>query len=170
MAQIRVGILTVSDRSAEGSRPDTAGPLVEKKCRELGWLIQVQDIVADDIEKISSLLIKWSDELLCNLILTVGGTGFTERDNTPEATRLVIDKNAPGLSEGMRFYSFQITPHALLSRGISGIRNKTLIINLPGSPKAATENLEFIAPVLPHAISLIIGDLNSEEGHSKTYY
>lgn len=161
---LRVGILTISDRSSRGVRADASGPALEDQIVRHGWEIAQTDIVPDDFEIIKNKLILWVDEGL-DLILTTGGTGFGPRDITPEATQAVIDRPAPGLAEAMRLASLEITPHAMLSRAVAGIRDQTLIVNLPGSPKAATENLAVILPVLPHAAQLLQGDPGSEAGH-----
>jgi molybdopterin adenylyltransferase len=167
---MRVGVLTISDRSARGERRDDSGPLVAEIVAGALSNSEVvhSDIVPDDHEAISRTLIAWSDGGDIDLILTAGGTGFAPRDVTPEATRAVIDREAPGLAEAMRAASLQITPHAMLSRGVCGIRRRTLIVNLPGSPKAVRENLAVILPVLPHAVELLRGDPASEEGHRFT--
>jgi len=138
--KIKVGVLTVSDRSFQRERKDESGPTIRRLILEnLDAEIAGEGIVPDEIDVIASKLLEWCDEKGLDLILTTGGTGFSPRDLTPEATGKVIGRVAPGFSEAMRIDGFKKTPHALLSRGISGIRGKTLIINLPGSPKAVTE-------------------------------
>ncbi len=122
-------------------------------------------ILPDEKKEVADLLAKWADRGDLDLILTTGGTGFASRDITPEATLLVIDRQAPGLAEAMRAASQQLTPHAMLSRSAAGIRKRTLIVNLPGSPKGAVENLDVIAPVLPHAAQLLREDPEAEQGH-----
>jgi molybdopterin adenylyltransferase len=166
MAIVRCGILTVSDRSSRGERPDSSGPVIAAILSAAGWQIQRQAIVPDELDKISSVLVDWCDSGDVDLIITTGGTGFSRRDVTPEATQSVIEKLAPGIAEGMRAESMKKTPHAMLSRGIAGIRKYSLIINLPGSPKAVAENLQFVLPVLNHAVDLIKNDPGSEDGHS----
>jgi molybdopterin adenylyltransferase len=169
MDKPRVGILTVSDRSARGEQDDASGPVIRSFVEErLKWTIDAQQIVPDERETIRKTLIAWCDELRLNVIFTTGGTGFAPRDVTPEATRDVIEREAPGLAEAMRADSLQKTPHAMLSRAVCGIRGSTLIINLPGSPKAVRENLDTIAPALPHAIDLLRDAPNTEAGHSRT--
>lgn len=162
---IRIGILTVSDRSASGQRVDTSGPSLAEALRSLGWEIQKMEIVPDEREAIQKTLITWSDEGNLDVILTTGGTGFSPRDVTPEATQAVIERLAPGLAEAMRQSSLVVTPHAMLSRALAGIRKRTLIVNLPGSPKAAVENLQVILPVLPHAVQLLTEDPHAEADH-----
>lgn len=165
MVTLRVGILTVSDRSARGQRPDASGPALKEKIISLGWLVSETGLVPDDLAAIQAVLAKWADGFALDVILTTGGTGFAPRDITPEATQAVIERPAPGLVEAMRAASLQITPHAMLSRGAAGIRGRTLIVNLPGSPRAALENLDVILPVLPHAIQLLREDEAAEASH-----
>lgn len=152
-----VGIITVSDRSSKGEREDLSGPEIRKWAEEKGYTVIEQTVVPDEYELIRNKIIEMSDNKP-DLILTTGGTGFAPRDVTPEATLSVIDRTAPGFAETMRARSLAITDHAMLSRAASGIRKKSLIINLPGSPKAVRENLAFIEKAIPHAIDL----LNSE--------
>ncbi len=153
----RVGVLTVSDLGSRGEREDTAGKALRDILDEMGWAVERYDIVPDEKEIIASRLRQWCDEGELHLILTTGGTGFAERDVTPEATLGVLEKRAPGLSEAMRAAGAQKTPMAILSRGISGIRGRTLIINLPGSRKGAIESLEAVREALPHAIDVLLG-------------
>jgi molybdopterin adenylyltransferase len=162
---MRFGVLTISDRSFRGERPDLSGPVLINLITLSGNLVEKNTIVPDELELIQNKLIEWADSGILDVILTTGGTGFAPRDITPEATRSIIDRFTPGLDEAMRFNSLKITPHAMLSRAISGIRKKTLIINLPGSPKAVTENFQFISPVLVHAINLLQDDPLAEKGH-----
>lgn len=160
-----VGILTISDRGARGDYDDRSGPLIaEIISSRTPWTIERQEIVADDTSLIAEQLMAWC-ELGVHLILTTGGTGFAPRDVTPEATRLVIERETPGIAEALRAESLRVTKHAMLSRGVAGIRGQTLIVNLPGSPKAVRENLEVLLPVLPHALELITGSSGSEAGH-----
>jgi molybdopterin adenylyltransferase len=165
--RIKVGILTISDRSSRGERPDLSGPALSARVQELGWIVSLASIVPDEITEIKNVLLDWCAQGL-SLILTTGGTGFTPRDVTPEATLAVLEKVAPGLSEAMRNDSLKMTPHAMLSRAIAGIRGSTLIINLPGSPKAALENFSTVIPIIPHAVELLSNDPNSEAGHIHT--
>ncbi len=161
----RVGILTVSDRSSRGERADESGPLLRQMVERRGWSVERASIAPDDSPSIQAVLIDWADKAHLDLVLTTGGTGFAPRDVTPEATRAVIERQAPGLAEAMRAASLLKTPHAMLSRAVCGIRGRTLIVNLPGSPKAARENLETILPALPHAIALLQESPDSERGH-----
>ena len=163
---IRVGILTISDRSARGERPDIGGPLIaEIISRQLGWECSLTAVVPDDVDQIRETLIHWADQRQAALILTTGGTGFALRDVTPEATRAALEREAPGIPEALRAASLTITQHAMLTRQVAGIRKQTLIINLPGNPKAVRENLEVLIPVLPHALELLGNDPNAEVGH-----
>jgi len=162
---IRFGILTLSDRSSRGERPDSSGPALARLIEAHGWIVTRQSILPDEEAAIRDILADWADEAELDVILTTGGTGFSPRDVTPEATRAVIERDAPGLAEAMRAASLQITPHAMLSRVVAGIRKKTLIINLPGSPKGAVENLQVVMPVLSHAIQLLREDPESETSH-----
>jgi molybdenum cofactor synthesis domain-containing protein len=130
-----------------------------------GWSVVKQSLLPDDESAIRQILISWADSGEMDVILTTGGTGFSPRDVTPEATRAVIDREAPGLAEAMRAASLKVTPHAMLSRIVTGIRKKTLMVNLPGSPKGAVENLQVIIPVLPHAVQLLHEDPASESTH-----
>jgi molybdenum cofactor synthesis domain-containing protein len=152
---IRVAILTISDRSSRGERPDTSGPALAELVKSQEWQVVGQEIVSDDLESIKEKFQKWSDSGETDVILATGGTGFARRDVTPEATRAIVERLTPGLDEAMRSASLQITPHAMLSRAVSGIRKQTLIINLPGSPKGATENLQVVLPALEHAVHLL---------------
>ena len=163
--KIDIGILTVSDRASRGEYKDISGPLMAQLIGDqTQWHITHQATVGDEMDSIKSILFSWCDQGVA-LILTTGGTGFAPRDLTPEATRLVIEKEAPGIVEALRSESMKITKHAMLSRAIAGIRDQTLIINLPGSPKAVKENLLFLIPILPHALELISGSTGSEAGH-----
>ena len=162
---IRFGILTLSDRSSRGERPDSSGPALISLIQAEGWLLVKQALLPDDESAIREILTDWADSGEMDIILTTGGTGFSPRDVTPEATRAVIEREAPGLAEAMRTTSLKVTPHAMLSRIVTGIRKKTLIINLPGSPKGAVENLQVITSVLPHAVQLLREDPASETSH-----
>ena len=164
---IRVGIMTLSDRAYQGEYQDQSGPLIRQIIQERlpGGQVHLEAVLPDDFQTIKNGLIKWCDDAQMDLILTTGGTGFTPRDVTPEATKAVIEREAPGLAEAMRAASLRVTPHAMLSRAVAGIRGRTLIVNLPGSPKAVRENLETILPALPHAIALLQEDPSHTADH-----
>lgn len=162
---IRVAILTVSDRSARGEREDASGPALAAAVAEQGWQVVEQAIVPDDQSAIQQQLVHWCGLGSMDVVLTTGGTGFSPRDVTPEATAAVIERSAPGLAEAMRADSLKVTAHAMLSRAAAGIRGRTLIVNLPGSPKGALENLRTIQAVLPHAVELLQEKPSAETGH-----
>ncbi len=154
---ITVGVLTISDGSARGLRQDTSGEVIRSMVTNLPESeVRAGAIIPDERPLIESTLREWCDEKRLNLVLTTGGTGLAPRDVTPEATRAVIEREAPGIAEAMRAESLKHTPFGMLSRGVTGVRGRTLIINLPGSPKAVKECLECILPVLPHAINLLV--------------
>lgn len=155
----RVGIITASDKGSKGQREDLSGASIEKIVKSKGYKVERKIILPDEKELLSNEMVYMSDELDIELILTTGGTGFSARDNTPEATEAVIDRPTPGISEAMRYHSLQITPRGMLSRGISGIRkNKSLIINLPGSEKAVKETLEYIIDSITHGLDIMLGN------------
>jgi molybdopterin adenylyltransferase len=162
---LRFGILTCSDRSSRGERPDLSGPALADFVTARGWQVARAQIVPDDLDVLRTTLSAWADGGGLDVILTTGGTGFSRRDVTPEATGLVIDRPAPGLAEAMRQESRLVTPHAMLSRAVAGIRGRVLIINLPGSPRAALENLQVVLPVLEHAVELLMEDPDAEKHH-----
>ncbi len=162
---IRFGILTISDRSSRGEREDASGPELARLIRAQNWSIAREKILPDEELDIRAILKEWADSGEVDVILTTGSTGFAARDVAPEATRAVIQKDAPGLAETMRAESLKKTPHAMLSRAVAGIRGRTLIINLPGSPNGAVENFQIILPVLPHAAQLLKDDPSSESSH-----
>ena len=153
----KAAVLTVSDRSFQGLRPDEAGPLVAELLMEAGYEVTYTQIVPDEKPRIEAALRQWCDRVPVDLIITTGGTGFSPRDVTPEATIAVCQRLTPGIPEAMRYASMQITPRAMLSRASAGIRGKTLIVNLPGSPKAARENLEAVLPALAHGLEMLTG-------------
>ncbi len=157
--KFKTAILTISDRGSRGERQDLSGPALNERLAEDGqFQVVLEKIVSDEPAEIEAALIQWSDQQVVDLILTTGGTGFSPRDLAPEATSAVIERPAPGFAEVMRAESLKITPHAMISRAVSGIRKSTLIINFPGSPKAARECLGFILPALPHALLKLAGD------------
>lgn len=155
-------VITVSDKCSTGERVDTSGPAVAEMLREAGFEVVYTSIVPDERHEISAEIIKCEYEVDSDLIITTGGTGLSKRDVTPEATRDVIDREIPAITQAMLYYSMQITPRAMLSRAVAGVRNDGLIINLPGSEKAARENLSAVIGVLDHALKMIAG-----EGHGK---
>ncbi len=157
----KVGILTISDKASKNERVDESGKVIKEIVKDVGYDVNYYNIIPDEIEDIKAELIKCSDELKCDLLLTTGGTGFSKRDVTPEATLQVMTRNAFGISEAIRAYSMTITKRAMLSRAVSVIRNDTLIINLPGSPKAVKESLEYIINELDHGLKILKG-LDSE--------
>lgn len=152
-----VGIITVSDKGSRGERVDASGPAIEEMITKIGGRVGKYVIVPDEKQEIKDAIIEMSDKLGLELVLTTGGTGFSQRDVTPEATLEVIERNVPGIPEAMRARSLQVTPKAMLSRAQAGIRKSTLVINLPGSPKGVRENLEVILPALKHGIEILTG-------------
>ena len=153
----KAAVLTVSDRSFRGERPDAGGPLVVEILKNAGYAVTETAIVTDEKGRIEAALRQWCDREPVDLIVTTGGTGFAPRDVTPEATLAVCDRLTPGIPEAMRYASMQVTNRALLSRAAAGIRKGTLIVNLPGSPKAAMENLEAVLPALAHGLEMLSG-------------
>lgn len=154
----KVGILVLSDKGSRGEREDLSGPAIEACLSSDKFMVIYKNIIPDDIARIKAELCYISDELQPNLILTTGGTGFSQRDVTPEATREVVERLAPGISEAIRYFGMQKTPKAMLSRAVAGIRKTTLIINLPGSVRGVKESLEIVLPVLDHALDILSGD------------
>lgn len=157
-------VLCVSDRCSSGACQDKSGELIMETVSPLGKTKEYI-VVPDEKEKIEKALIYLCDDVKADVVLTTGGTGFAPRDVTPEATKAVIEKEAPGIAEAIRLKSLQITPKAMLSRAVSGIRGRSLIVNLPGSPKAVRESLEFVLPVLPHAVEVLSGDTQNCGGN-----
>ena len=153
----KAAVLTVSDRSFRGERPDGGGPLVAELLKNAGYAVAETAIVPDEKGRIEAALRQWCDREPVDLIVTTGGTGFAPRDVTPEATIAVCDRLTPGIPEAMRYASMQVTNRAMLSRAAAGIRKGTLIVNLPGSPKAARENLAAILPALAHGLEMLSG-------------
>ena len=152
---MRAAVVTVSDRSFRGERPDVSGPVLKALLEDVGAEVTETTIVPDDPAVIAQALVRLADEGHCELIFTTGGTGLSPRDTTPEATKQVIDKGVPGMEEAMRQESLKKTPFAMLSRGIVGVRGQTLILNFPGSPKAVKECFVVVEPVLAHAVKLL---------------
>lgn len=150
-----VAIITASDKGAKGLREDLSGPYIKQIVEESDYKVVSMEILPDDRALLADKMIELADKEI-PLILITGGTGFSPRDNTPEATKDVIEKETPGISEAMRMYSLKITPRAMLSRATSGIRKKSLIINLPGSPKAVRECLEYLLPTLDHGLKIML--------------
>ncbi|MFQ5825977.1 MAG: molybdopterin adenylyltransferase [Dehalococcoidia bacterium] len=153
-----VAILTISDRSFKGERQDASGPAIQECLAPLGVRVLKYEIVPDERDMIVDRLTSWIDQMGPDVVFTTGGTGLGPRDVTPEATLEVVDRVAPGFGEAMRWQSLQKTPTALLSRATAGIRKGSLIINLPGSPRAVRESLEVILPALPHAVETLRGE------------
>ena len=162
---LRFGILTISDRSSRGERPDLSGPALVELVKVQGWQVIRSAIVPDDLDNLRETLSSWADGGGMDVLITTGGTGFAPRDITPEATRLVIDREAPGLVEAMRSESMKKTPHSMLSRSVAGIRGRVIIINLPGNPNGAVESLKVVLPVLVHAVELLQEDPDAEKDH-----
>lgn len=161
----KVGIITASDKGFKGERKDESGILIKEIVERFGYSVEKYIILPDEQKMLEDELVNMSDTLKVNLILTTGGTGFSKRDVTPEATKRVIEREASGIAEAIRFFSLKITPRAMLSRAISGIRGETLIINLPGSPKAVDECLEYILESVHHGLDILMG--NSSECATK---
>ena len=157
LRKYKAAVLTSSDKCAAGLRADESGPLVVTRLTEAGFDVVAQELLPDDQSALSAQMLKWCDRGQVDLIVTTGGTGLGPRDCMPEATLAITDKLVPGISEAMRAHSMSITPRGMLSRSVSAIYLQTLIINLPGSPKAASENLDAILPCLPHALDMLCG-------------
>jgi molybdenum cofactor synthesis domain-containing protein len=154
---MKVAVIIISDSVARGTRQDASGAALVSRCKELSWQVAAKHVLPDEPSEIQSLLSKLADENSLDLILTTGGTGLSPRDSTPEATQAIADKLIPGFAEEMRRSGIAHTPRAILSRGIAAIRGKTLILNLPGSPKGAVQSLDAVAALLPHSIDIIHG-------------
>lgn len=153
----KAAVVTVSDRSARGERPDASGPVVAAMLEQAGYQVLCTRLVPDEQPQIEAVLCQLSDQQGADLVVTTGGTGFAPRDVTPEATIAVCQRMTPGIPEAMRYASMQVTNRAMLSRAAAGIRKGTLIVNLPGSPKAARENLEAVLPALAHGLEMLSG-------------
>ena len=154
---MRVAIITLSDSGCAGQREDKSGPVIRELAEAAGYTVAHTALLPDGVEPLASELKRLCDNDLADLVLTTGGTGFSPTDLTPEATLAVTERPAPGIAEAMRYHSLTITPRGMLSRGVSVLRGKTLIVNLPGRPKAVKENLEYILPSLAHGIRLAAG-------------
>lgn len=154
---MRVAIITLSDSGCAGQREDRSGPVIRELAEAAGYTVAHTALLPDGVEPLASELKRLCDEDLADLILTTGGTGFSPTDLTPEATRSVVERPAPGIAEAMRWQSLQITPRAMLSRAAAGIRKQALIVNLPGSPKACMESMDVFLDTLPHALDLLRG-------------
>ena len=159
-------VITISDKGAAGQRVDTSGPALCEILKEDGWEVVYTNIVPDDMEQIKGELLKCADELQVNMVLTTGGTGFSPRDITPEATMAVVERPTPGIPEMMRYESMKITSRGCLSRSAAGIRKRTLIINLPGSKKASTENLNAVLSPVHHGIEMLMSEGSANCGES----
>lgn len=157
---IRVGIITASDKGSVGQRVDTSSDVIREIVEKQGWQVTEYEILPDEQLQLEQKMIDWCDNNKVDLLLTTGGTGFSKRDITPEATLAVAERLVPGIGEAMRYYSLQITKRAMLSRGIAAIRKGTLIINLPGSPKGVKENLEVIIDGLGHGLDILKGEVS----------
>ena len=155
--EIRAAVLTVSDRGARGERADESGPVLAELLREAGATVVAQEVVSDELEPLTARISELADREDVNLLLTTGGTGLSPRDNTPEATRAVIEREVPGIGEAMRAETLRQTPTAMLSRAVCGVRSGALVVNLPGSPKAVRECFAVIRPVLGHAVNTLKG-------------
>ena len=154
---VRLAVLTVSDRGAEGRRPDSSGDLIVAWAEENGFDVVDRTIVPDETDRIAGCLCRWADEAAADLVLTTGGTGLAPRDVTPEATRAVIERDAPGIAEAIRSAGRAGTPRAALSRGLSGVRGSTLIVNLPGGADGVRDGLAVLTPLVSHAVQLLTG-------------
>ena len=154
----QAAVITLSDRCVRGEREDRSGPVIAQRLEALGYAVRERLLLPDEPERLKGELLRLCDQRQLDLILTTGGTGFSPRDRTPEATLAVAERLAPGIAEAIRARSLAITPHAMLSRAVAALRGRTLIVNLPGSPKACLEGMEVFLPALPHALSLLRGE------------
>jgi molybdenum cofactor synthesis domain-containing protein len=172
MKMINFGVLTISDKGSKGQRVDGSGPAIKDRIAVLGGQVVRYEIVPDEVDRIQNKLVEWADAGDVDVILSTGGTGLGPRDVTPEATLPILDKLVPGIAEAMRLETFGVTPVSILSRAVSGVRKKCLIVNLPGSPKAVRECLEPVMPAIVHAVEMISGAVTEhdvqeqEKGHT----
>ncbi|WP_111571904.1 MogA/MoaB family molybdenum cofactor biosynthesis protein [Halanaerobium saccharolyticum] len=165
--KIKTAVLTISDKGSRGARKDLSGPVLKEMMENIGAEIVYEEIIADEKEEIKEALIKIADQKMADLILTTGGTGFAERDITPEATLEILEKEVPGIPEKIRADTISITPQAALSRARAGIRGKSLIINFPGSPKAVRECLQAVIDIIPHGVKILKGEITEHQNKHK---
>jgi molybdenum cofactor synthesis domain-containing protein len=161
---MRVAVLTVSDAGSRGEREDRSGPAIVAWARELGYDVVAHELVPDEVDAITGWLTRWADQDLADLTLTTGGTGLAPRDVTPEATRPLLTREAPGIAEAIRLSKYPEVPYAVLSRGVAGVRGRCLIVNLPGSPAGVRDGLAVLAPLVEHAVGLVRGEAGGGHG------
>lgn len=152
---IRIAVLTVSDQGAAGARPDTSGDAIASWAAERGHEVTARELVPDESDRIAQVLVRWADDDVADVVLTTGGTGLGPRDVTPEATRAVLEREAPGIAEAIRAASQPAFPRAALARGLSGVRGRTLVVNLPGSPSGVRDGLAVLDPIVQHAVEIL---------------